>query len=57
MTSKKQIRLMRRAVRLLKRLGWSVSVHVGEENDPTSQLQGFIAGEPAYVDYVLKHLD
>lgn len=55
--TRREERLMKKAIRQLKKLDWQVAIHIGEEGDPNANLKGFIAGEPEYVNYVLNHLD
>jgi len=41
-------------IEAVKVLGWSIAI---PNKDPEQLVHGFITGTPAYLDYVLSHLD
>jgi len=45
---------MIKLIEIVKDAGWDFAIPEGKDEDT---VKGMIIGEPAYVEYVLKHLD
>lgn len=52
-----QIKDLEKLMDFVKNSGWVIAFPSGGGEEDDGNLHGMIIGEPAYVDYVLKHLD
>ena len=42
---------------VMDKIGWDCAIPLGGGPEDDGRVAGMIIGEPAYVEYVLKHLD